>query len=119
VEIGKYGSFISRVVRGELGLLPVAVVMPIQSVLLDTKADENAKLSERKHSMLYSPDGSRYAYSDFGVFYVMDKNTGKQKLLVSGNDSQGEDREYCYPFEWADNSWLIYGIGGYEGPRLR
>ncbi|UWG97709.1 hypothetical protein LPY66_02420 [Dehalobacter sp. DCM] len=63
----------------------------------------------------YSPDKSKYVYSEKGSLYVVDENEGNTpRLLISGNDSGGQDRNYYYPFAWVDNALLVYGIGGYE-----
>lgn len=82
---------------------------------IDAKGNmTNEKYPANKDFILYSPDGSKYAYSDKGSLYVADVKSNTPKLLIKGKDSQDKDIMHCYPFDWYDNSMLVYGISGYE-----
>lgn len=64
---------------------------------------------------LYSPDKSKYAYSDRRSLYVADtKGSSNPKLLIKGKDTDTPNVEHYYPFSWIDDSKLIYGVSGYE-----
>lgn len=70
--------------------------------------------TEVKASRVVSPDGTRYVYSDQGSLYLADVQGNKPQLLLEGNASNGMDRNFYYPFDWASDTLIVYGIGGYE-----
>lgn len=69
---------------------------------------------EGMYNKLYSPDKSKYAYSENGSLYVVSVGESMERLLLKGKDTNGEDAIHYYPFSWMDNTNLIYGISAYE-----
>jgi hypothetical protein len=87
----------------------------IETIYIDAAGKTDfEKKSIDKENMIYSPDGSKYAYTLKGSLYVTDKNNDT-RLIFEGNTSL-EEKDYIYynPYSWLDNSNLIYRIGAYE-----
>lgn len=70
---------------------------------------------EGMKNTLYSPDKSKYAYTEKGSIYLVDtKNSSSPRLLLKGNYTEDTDVLQYYPFSWLDNTRLIYEISGWE-----
>jgi len=119
IDIGNFSTFYSKESQGKLQINAVKDNSPnMEIITIDSQKNISAeKFSPEKNYVLYSPDKSKYAFSNNGSLYVAgvsDEPKTEPKLLIEGNNSDGEDRNYYYPFAWEDNVSLTYGIGGYE-----
>lgn len=115
VEIGDYDIADMKVIDGNL------IIQAMDNNFKDCifKVDSKGNLTteeylNNKDHLIYSPDGSKYAYSLKGSIYAADVNDNNPKLLIAGKYTGVKDVVYYYPFAWYDNSTLVYGIGGYE-----
>jgi len=115
--LGSYYSQNSKIEEGKLVIHAwTAPSAPVEIITIDSAWNISREVfSEGKNYVRFSPDGTRYAYSDRGSLYLAWRNGEKPpRLLLKGNASAQQDRNYYYPFCWADNNKIVYGIGGYE-----
>lgn len=117
VELGEFSYIDTSVLENKLivnGNTFVNDSMNTEVLVIDHTGNVSAEELGDFEYIKYSPDGSKFAYSDAGRIVVINTQDNSSQILTEGNDSQGTDRIYYYPYEWADNHRLIYSIGGYE-----
>lgn len=116
VDIGEYSINSIKVSEGKLVVTAIGNDWSsLWKFYIDSKGNMiTEKLTEDMDNALYSPDGKRYAYSSKGSLYAADVKDNIPKLLAEGNATENTDTMVYYPYAWADNSRLVYSIGGYE-----
>lgn len=116
MEIGEYSL---RYIKARDGKIEIYAMdndnIDSELFIIDSKGNmSKQKLSSDKDNVLYSPDGSKYAYSSKGNLYIVDKSDSMPKLIGTGNDTDTTKWASYYPYAWVDNSRFVYGINGYE-----